>query len=78
MDGVVHAAYVTARMHQTVERLLASGALDEDQRAAAEKDLGLHRTNFAAADEVICSAALLTPVGKEAIDAARAQLAVPA
>ena len=78
MDGVVHAAYVTARMHQTVERLLASGALDEEQRDAAQTDLDLHRTNFAAADEVIRSAALLTPVGKEAIDAARAQLAVPA
>lgn len=78
MDGVVHAAFVIARMHQTVERLLESGALDEEQRAAAEKDLELHRTNFVAADDVIRSAALLTPVGKEAIDAARAQLAVPA
>ena len=78
MDGVVHAAYVTARMHQTVERLLASGALDEAQRVAAEKDLKLHRRNFAAADDVIRSAALLTSVGEEAIGAARTQIAEPA
>ena len=78
MDGVVHAAYVTARMHQTVERLLESGALDEAQRDAAEKDIELHRRNFAAADEVIRGAALLTPVGAEAMAAARGQIAVPA
>jgi HEXXH motif-containing protein len=78
MDGVIHAAYVIARMHQTVERLLESGVLDEEQRAAAAKDLALHREYFAASDEVIRSSALLTPVGQAAIEAARAQIAVPA
>lgn len=78
MDGVVHAAYVIARMHQTVERLLESGVLDEEQRAAAAKDIQLHREYFAASDEVIRSGALLTPVGKAAMEAARAQVAVPA
>lgn len=78
MDGVVHAAYVTARMHQTVERLLESGVLDDKQREAAESDLHIHQRNFASADEVVRSAALLTPVGQDAMAAARAQMAVPA
>ena len=78
MDGVIHAAYVIARMHQTVERLIESGVLDEEQREAAAKDLELHRKYFAESDEVIRSAAILTPVGQAAIDAARAQVAVPA
>ncbi len=78
MDGVVHAAFVTARMHQTVERLLESGVLDDEQAAAARRELELHRTNFEAADDVIRSAAILTEVGERAIGAARAQLAVPA
>ena len=29
MDGIVHATYVIARMHQTLDRLLASGVLSE-------------------------------------------------
>jgi HEXXH motif-containing protein len=78
MDGVVHAAYVTARMHQTVERLLDSGVLDTAQTDAARKELELHRTNFEAADSVIRSAAILTEVGERAIGSARAHLAVPA
>ena len=73
MDGVFHAAYVIARMHQTLERLLASGVLDEEQRAAAQKDLELHRVNFAAADAVIFAHGKLTPLGHESIEAARAQ-----
>ncbi|MEO7602638.1 MAG: HEXXH motif-containing putative peptide modification protein [Sphingomicrobium sp.] len=78
MDGVFHAAYVIARMHQTLERLLDAGVLDDEQREAAERDRELHRRNFAAADEIIRSAAQLSPVGEGAIAAARAHLAVPA
>ncbi|MEO7654896.1 MAG: HEXXH motif-containing putative peptide modification protein, partial [Sphingomicrobium sp.] len=75
MDGVFHAAYVIARMHQTLERLLGAGVLDDEQREAARKDLELHRTNFAAADAVIRSHGKLTPLGNESIEAARAQFA---
>lgn len=78
MDGVVHAAYVTARMHQTVERLLRSGVLDDQQKEAALKDLELHRRNFESADEVIRADALLTPVGEQAMAAARGQFALAA
>lgn len=78
MDGVFHAAYVIARMHQTVERLLQSGVLDDEQAEAARRELVLHRRNFEAADSVIRSGGRLTPLGKDAIEAARAHLSVPA
>ena len=78
MDGVFHAAYVIARMHQTLERLLESGALTDDQRAAAEMDLEIQRTSFAEADAVICQSAKLTAIGEAAIAAARAQMLVTA
>ena len=78
MDGVFHAAYVIARMHQTVERLIESGVLDEEQTEAARKDLALHRRYFEEADSVIRSGGRLTPLGKQAIAAARAHLSVPA
>ena len=35
MDGVVHATYVVARMHQTISRLLDAGVLSETDQAAA-------------------------------------------
>ena len=78
MDGVFHAAYVIARMHQTVERLLESGVLDEEQTEAARKDLGLLRRNFEEADSVVRSGGRLTPLGRHAIEAARVHLSVPA
>jgi HEXXH motif-containing protein len=78
MDGVFHAAYVIARMHQTVERLLESGVLDPEQTVAARNELVLHRRNFADADSVIRSGGRLTPLGAQTIEAARAHLAVPA
>ena len=78
MDGVFHAAYVIARMHQTVERLLESGVLDADQTEAARNELVLHRRNFEEADSVIRSGGRLTSLGAQAIEAARAHLSVPA
>ena len=78
MDGVFHAAYVIARMHQTVERLMESGVLDEEQMEAARKELTMHRKNFEDADSVIRAGGRLTPLGAQAIEAARAHLAVPA
>ena len=78
MDGVFHAAYVIARMHQTLERLLSADVLDNEQREAAKRDLEVHRANFAEADEVIRRSARLTAVGEDAIAAARAQMMVTA
>jgi hypothetical protein len=75
MDGVFHATYVIARMHQTVSRLLDAGVLDEREREAAIADLGAHRRNFDAGDRVVRDGARLTPLGAEVIAAARAYMA---
>ena len=74
MDGVVHATYVVARMHQTVARLLAAGCLDAGQAEAAAADIALHRRAFESGDAVIRQSARLTRVGVEAMDAARAYM----
>jgi hypothetical protein len=78
MDGVVHATYVIARMHQTLSRLIESGVLDETQVNAARADLAVHRRNFAAGDEVIRGGARLTEVGRTAMEAARGHMATAA
>jgi len=78
MDGVVHATYVTARMHQTVSRLLEAGVLDAEQSEAARKDLELHRRNFDSGDAVVKSGAKLTPLGREIMESARAYMAAAA
>jgi hypothetical protein len=78
MDGVVHATYVVARMHQTLSRLIEAGVLDETQVAAAQTDLAAHRRNFQAGDEVVRAGARLTAVGRTAMEAARAYMATAA
>ena len=78
MDGVFHAAYVIARMHQTLERLLQADVLTNEQREAAARDLKIQRNSFAEADAVIRQSAKLTAIGAEAIAAARAQMTVAA
>ena len=75
MDGVFHASYVVARMHQTLSRLLASGVLDAEQTAAAQADLAAHTSNFAIGDAVVREGGRLTEVGRETIEAARQYMA---
>lgn len=75
MDGVFHATYVVARMHQTLTRLLQAEVLDSEQTAAAKADLELHRKNFEAGDLVVRKGARLTDVGRAAIEAAREYMA---
>lgn len=78
MDGVVHATYVVARMHQTLLRLLEADVLDESEQTAAFADLAAHRRNFAAGNQVIREGGRLTPLGTEVIEAARAYMAAAA
>jgi HEXXH motif-containing protein len=47
MEGVVHATYVLARMHYCVERLLASGLLEEAERTRAAAVRAEHARGFA-------------------------------
>jgi HEXXH motif-containing protein len=46
MEGVVHAAYVMARMHYVLAAIVRSGAIPPDQLEAAEKQLRLHVDGF--------------------------------
>lgn len=75
MDGVVHATYVIARMHQTLTRLLQAGVLDSTEQDLALTDLDAHRRNFAAGDQVIRDGGRLTPLGADLIDSARSYMA---
>jgi HEXXH motif-containing protein len=75
MDGVVHATYVIARMHQTLTRLLEAGVLDSTEQGLALTDLDAHRRNFAAGDQVIREGGRLTALGADLIDSARAYMA---
>jgi HEXXH motif-containing protein len=70
MDGIVHATYVTARMHQAVQRLLDAGALTEDQAVEAGKALAGHVKGFASGMETVSRHAKLTPLGREVMDGA--------
>jgi HEXXH motif-containing protein len=78
MDGVVHATYVVARMHQTVSRLLQAGAVDEADMDGAVADLEAHRRNFEAGEQVVRESGRLTPLGARVIESARAYMAAAA
>jgi HEXXH motif-containing protein len=75
MDGIVHATYVIARMHQTLSRLIQTGVLDDAQTAAAKADLAAHERNFAAGDGVIREGGRLTDLGREVLSGARDYMA---
>ncbi len=71
MDGIVHATYVTARMHQSVQRLLDSGALDQSQRREAEQANTLNARHFAAGMKTVERHAQLTLLGQEVMAGAQ-------
>ncbi len=75
MDGIVHATYVTARMHQTVSRLLQARVLDPAQTEAALKDQAAHAAGFHSGDEVIRRSGRLTSLGASVMDSARSYMA---
>lgn len=75
MDGIVHAAYVTARMHQALHGLLDSGMLTEEQQAEARTGLASHERAFADGMAVIDEHARFTPLGAAIMDGARAYMA---
>ncbi|WP_142235741.1 aKG-HExxH-type peptide beta-hydroxylase [Stella humosa] len=75
MDGIVHATYVTARMHYCLERLLASDALDAVERSQATTRLATHRQAFGQGLAVVDAHARFTPVGQAAFAPARDYMA---
>ncbi|HYM17212.1 MAG TPA: HEXXH motif-containing putative peptide modification protein [Micropepsaceae bacterium] len=71
MDGIVHATYVSARMHQAVNRMMDSGLLDEAQM---EKGRAANQANvkrFAHGMEAIEGHARLTSLGAEIMGGAQ-------
>jgi HEXXH motif-containing protein len=71
MDGIVHATYVIARMHQTLERLFEAGVLAATETELAITDMAAHHRNFEAGDQVIRDGGRLTPLGRAVIESAR-------
>jgi hypothetical protein len=74
MEGVVHATYVLARMHLAMERLLASGGLDPDQRAEAGRALERCAEAYAEGARIVQAQARFTPLGAEIFAGAAAYM----
>ncbi len=75
MDGIVHATYVTARMHQAVQRLLDKGVLTGPQRDEALNANHTNAKGFAMGMETIDRHAKLTPLGRDVMEPARRYMA---
>lgn len=75
MDGILHAAYVTARMHWATQTLLDQGILELGERDEARRWLQIDAQNFGSADTVIAEHGLLSATGEAAIGAARHYMA---
>jgi HEXXH motif-containing protein len=71
MDGIVHATFVTARMHRSLLELRASGALSEADGARSGRLLADHVRNFAQGWEIVARDARLTERGRSIMDGAR-------
>jgi hypothetical protein len=75
MDGIIHAAYVSARMHQSVQRLLDAGVLDEVQAREAREAVIANAKRFAMGMQTVDQHAKLTPLGETVMANARAYMA---
>lgn len=75
MDGIVHAAYVTARMHQSVQRLLDAGVLDAAQAKEARTANIANAKRFAMGMDTVDRHARLTPLGQAVMTGARRYMA---
>ncbi len=75
MDGIIHAAYVSARMHQSVQRLLEADVLDAAQTQEAREAVVANAKRFAMGMETVDRHARLTPLGKAVMADARAYMA---
>ena len=75
MDGIIHAAYVSARMHQSVQRLLDAKVLDEPQQQQARAANVTNAKHFAMGIGTVDRHARLTPIGRSVMENARAYMA---
>jgi HEXXH motif-containing protein len=74
LDGVYHAAFVSARMHHALAHLLRAGALDADEGAFARASLETHVKAFSEGVHVVDAHARLTPMGAAVLEGARAYM----
>ena len=74
MDGIVHATYVTARMHQAIQRLVDAGILDGVQQEEVKRANAANLRYFAAGMETIDRHGRLTPLGKTVMAGARSYI----
>ena len=75
LEGIYHAAFVTARMHRAARYLLESGLLDPEQEKAVREDVAYTRISFQQGMTVIDVHARLTEPGQTIIENARAYMA---
>lgn len=75
MDGIIHAAYVSARQHQSVQRLLDARVLDDAQQRQARAANVANAKHFAMGIDTVDRHAKLTPLGQSAMDNARRYMA---
>jgi len=78
LEGVAHAAYVTARMAYALRALLASDALTMAERGEARDLLAGYEHAARQGFETVMVHARFTPAGAAAFEGLRAYLAVPA
>jgi len=71
MDGIVHATFVTARMHRSLVRLRVSGVLSGDEDEQAGRLLADHVRNFAMGWKIVERDARLTERGRTIMADAR-------
>lgn len=75
MDGIYHAAYVSARMWWAMDQLSRSGLLSPEEKDLARRAADTDRENWKKGLSVIDAHARLSPTGARVLDAARASMA---
>ncbi len=75
MDGIVHAAYVIARMHQAVHTVLTADLLDSAQATLARQNLRNHAAAFQRGIDTIDQFGHLSALGQELMSGARDYMA---
>ena len=64
MEGIVHAAYVLARLRHAANELVSSGQLTDDEAEAAKQEATTCRTRFVETLPTIEAAARFTEIGR--------------
>lgn len=68
LDGIFHAAFVTARMHHALATLLERGVLRNEEVAQAEHSLAQHTSSFCDGVATLRRHALLTSLGRTVLE----------